>query len=115
MRKLAQTNSLSSSSPPTADDTANVNSTAKVNSTGTTSDAVQKTSVNPWYDQHLLGGAMGWGSGLLYGIFNSSGKVPLNAESTTDTEGELLTAMKRPSTALQQVIHTAWLPSICVC
>lgn len=98
MRKLAQTNS-SSCSPPTADDAApaNVNSTAKSNSTGISSDAVQKPSVNPWYDQHLLGGATGWGSGLLYGIFNSSGKLPLDAEGTTDTEGELLTAMILPS------------------
>jgi hypothetical protein len=93
MRKLAQTNSSSSSSLLTADDVANNNSADTVNSTGTSTDAVQKPSVNPWYDQHLLGGALGWGSGLLYGMFNSSSKVPLNAEGTTDTEGEVLTAM----------------------
>lgn len=46
-----------------------------------------KSSLNPLFNQKLPSGG-GWGSGMLYGVFNSSANVPLEAVGATVASGE---------------------------
>jgi hypothetical protein len=50
-------------------------------------DSGVKSSINPLFNQHLPSGS-GWGSGMLYGVFNSSANIPLEAVGSKDANGE---------------------------
>lgn len=94
-RQLTAESSLQAS-PAAASTSNSTNSSSDAhgtNSTGaddasTADGAGASKAQNPWYDQHLPSGGAGWGTGLLYGLFNTSGKLPLDAEGTTDAGEE---------------------------
>jgi hypothetical protein len=52
-----------------------------------------KSSINPLFNQHLPSGG-GWGSGMLYNVFNSSANVPLEAVGAKDASGEWIAGMR---------------------